>query len=245
MSRNNHNAIILTSIQGEAGLQGFPGYDGWPVQCGTGDPNTLTTLTYPDYSNDPGAGSGRGTDELVYQDTDTGDVWTYTYVNGAPTTGTWVIVDNNSGAPGNQGAPAIDKIDIVFADESRANRPYKRSRVRYQNHGPQTQGFELAKFTFPGTNLAPDLITPNKITLLGYESGDVIKYEIINEDGNVVADADRAGIYRATLLNFIQRGAFPADPEQLRLVAYFTPRWKFGNWRYRYRYIYTHSFSIY
>ena len=172
MSRHKNNAIILTTIVGERGAQGFVGPAGQNCYTGTGDPNTLS-LTLPDYSNDP-AGTVRGVETLYYQDTVTGEVWIASMLNGVVLTGrnrdgslrdVWNIdtSHNVKGDTGTTGAQSIDKIDINLGQNG--------ALARYTS---SVNDLEIAKIMFPGTNVAPDFSSIKVIAGIGNATGAIV-----------------------------------------------------------------------
>lgn len=247
MSNNKRNAIIVTSIQGERGVDGINGAPGWPVQHGIGDPNTITTLQYPDYSNDPGLGSDRGSEEIIYQDTLTGDVWAYYYLNGVPTTGTWILVDNNKGLPGAPGDPSAAKIDISFGGRNVTN-PYIFNGGTYDDNRRGKPAFVMADFLFPGTSIAPELSTATPM-LVCHENGNTFDYIIRNADTNVVY-ATVTG-YKASqmrILKFTTVTAWPSSPTPMEIACNLVDlsfKDRFNQWKTWYRGPFVYAFSMY
>jgi hypothetical protein len=249
MSKNKRNAIILTSIQGETGVTGVNGAPGFSVQHGVGDPNNITDLEYPDYSNEPGAGSSRGSEEIIFQDTDTGDIWSYQYLNGVPTTGVWVLVDNIRGLPGPPGDPSASKIDISFGGR-RVTNPYIFNGGTYNLNRRGLPPFVVADFLFPGTNVAPDLATATAM-LACQESGNTFDYIIRNADTNdVYARATGYQARQMRILSFtpVVGAVWPTEPTHMEIacnlvdLAYKDRRGFWKNWR---RGPYLYAFSMY
>lgn len=173
-ARHKNNAIILTTIEGERGIQGFPGPDGQTVYTGTGDPNTLS-LTLPSYSSDP-ASTQRGTETLYYQDTVTGEVWSLGYTNGL-TIGTWVKTTVNiKGATGATGATAIDKIDVNLMKDGNM------SIFEDTTGGAATL---VCRLIFPGTDAAPDFTDVKVVSVTRRNTSATLT--VTDQDDNVVA----------------------------------------------------------
>jgi hypothetical protein len=247
MSTNKRNTIILTTIEGERGADGTTGAAGHPVQHGTGDPNTISTLLYPDYSLDPFAGGQRGAEEIIFQDTVTGDIWRYQYLNGLPTTGVWELIDNNRGLPGPPGDPALDKLDISFTDSS-VRAPYQKAYGRYRFNKIGKSKVTLGSFHFPGTADIPALAAATTQVVV-HESGHVLQYQILDEDDNVIGTVLGSKARQPRILTFNITGSWPVEAQECRIVfnvadyGYYKDNRK--RWETRACYGYLYSFIMY
>ena len=232
MSKNNRNAILLTTVEGEQGVQGLPGPLGFPVQHGTGNPNSITTLTYPDYSNDPGAGSGRGSEEIIFQDTVTGDIWAYQYLNGVPVTGVWVLVDNNRGLPGNPAPPNESKVDISFG--SRPGAPYTEYYINYQETNIATNGDLMFDFIHPGTDNAPGLTSATPRIVLG-RCLPSIEWRIVEPSADGSSERIIASVITPrrtdylSLYSFVTQDSWPTERTDLKIKACMREAY-YGTW---------------
>lgn len=216
MGRHKNNAIIVTTVKGERGPQGFQGPDGQACYEGTGDPNTLN-LTLPVYTGD--YTTARGTETLYYQDSVTGEVWSATSFNGIviPNTATlqnWTLTNINvRGAQGDRGATAIDKIDVNLMDGNNM------ASFTVDTSGTTSIGVateDICKVNFPGTNLAPDFSTIKVVaSIFGLRGTGVIGVYDYSDTflGGVEINGETPSIHT------ISGVSFPADPEVLTFKA--------------------------
>lgn len=179
-ARHKNNAIILTTIQGERGVAGYPGPNGQEVYTGTGDPNTLG-LVLPDYSADP-ASTQRGSETLYYQDTVTGDVWAMSYTNSLPQS-RWIKTSINlKGETGETGSTAIDKIDINLMRDGR---------MLVIEDTTSSGSAVVCKLIFPGTDVAPDFTNVQVISRISRNTSATLT--VTAQDGTVVATGNIGG----------------------------------------------------
>ena len=209
MGRHKNNAIILTTIQGELGPQGFQGADGQACYTGTGDPNTLS-FSFPDYSGDP-ADTNRGTETLYYQDTVTGEVWTALFrTNKSQASPTWrLFTINTTGASGDRGATALDKVDINLATEGNV--------IEYTT---VVTDQEIVKVMFPGTTTAPDFSEVKIIGRVGL--GTRASLTLKDSDGTTVAEGNIIG-QNISIQDLTVSGTFPVDYDVLTLHLTIEP----------------------
>jgi len=224
MGRHKNNAIIVTTIVGERGPQGFPGPDGQACYEGTGDPNTLG-LVLPTYSTD--YTRTRGTETLYYQDTITGEVWKATMINGvlvpatiAGTPGspspvtlqTWELTTINvRGQQGETGATALDKIDVNLMNGNNMA-----SFTVDTSSGAFYATTEICKVNFPGTNVAPDF-SEIKIIASLYGIQGVSFVGVYDASDTFLSGVQVSG--EAPSVHTITGVTFPTDPEILTFKA--------------------------
>lgn len=207
MLRHSNNAIIITSVQGEGGPQGFRGADGQACYEGTGDPNTLS-LTPPSYS-DP-VGFTRGIEDFYYQDTVTGDVWTARLAGGQFTTWTKNGV-NVKGAQGDRGPADYSKVEINLG----VNKPYKEITI---GSGSGIFIKKISNFIFPGT----DAGTYTDIKVLAMHTGTsniTTTFYIKDSAGTEIASGSFSsrGLIVPEVVDLSLTGTWPVTEEYLYL----------------------------
>jgi hypothetical protein len=221
MGKHINNAIILTSIRGERGAQGFQGPQGIACYTGVGDPNGQT-FTYPNYSTET---QYRGIETVYYQDTVTGDIWSAPLkavpdkVIGQEGTFRWTLQPelNVKGDTGNPGPTALDKYDINFMNGSTPLTLVTDLQGIPDGNPFEVDTKEIAKIYFQGTDITPDILKFKAIASINRSRGIAVIQLQDEFTGTIYAVINVNSLNLE--INTVNIAGLPAYPTILKVTA--------------------------